>query len=195
MGHKCYISFKTEDADYKAYIQDSLDFDMIDKSLDSPINSTDEDYIMRKIREEYLSDSTVTIHLIGLYGAESRGWHEQRFIKRELQASLYNGENNSRSGILGVVLPEMQSSIFKGSLNCSYCGGSHNLVAINDSTVVKEFSYNYYIPNGKCAWSEDDRYCVLTTWEEFCRGPEIYIDAAYDKRSAPIANKVKVFPE
>jgi hypothetical protein len=32
---------------------------MIDHSLDDPIDSDDEDYIMRKIREEYLSNSTV----------------------------------------------------------------------------------------------------------------------------------------
>ncbi len=111
MGHKCYISFKAEDEDYKKHIQENLNIDMIDKSLDEPIESQDEDYIMQKIRDDYLSDSTVTIHLIGLHGAESRGWWEQRFIKRELQASLYDGKNNSRSGILGVVLPEMKDVI------------------------------------------------------------------------------------
>lgn len=64
MGHKCYISFKTEDCWYKKEIQkwsDNEKVDMIDKSLNTPINSDDEDYIMRKIREDYLSDSTVTI--------------------------------------------------------------------------------------------------------------------------------------
>ena len=65
MGHKCFISFKTKDSDYKDYIQNDLDLDMIDKSLNDPIDSEDEDYIMRKIREDYLSDSTVTIFLIG----------------------------------------------------------------------------------------------------------------------------------
>ena len=67
MAHKCFISFKTEDMDYKKKIQEDMDIDMIDKSLDEPINSDDEDYIMRKIREDYLADSTVTIYLIGEY--------------------------------------------------------------------------------------------------------------------------------
>ena len=49
MAHKCFISFKTEDMDYKKKIQEDMDIDMIDKSLDEPINSDDEDYIMRKI--------------------------------------------------------------------------------------------------------------------------------------------------
>ena len=105
MGHKCFISFKTEDLDYKKKIQDELDIDMIDKSLDEAIDSNDEDYIMRKIREDYLSDSTVTIFIIGLYSAEYSFLQNQNFIKRELQASLYDGEGNTKSGILGVVLP------------------------------------------------------------------------------------------
>lgn len=71
MAHKCFISFKTEDMDYKKKIQEDMDIDMIDKSLDEPINSDDEDYIMRKIREDYLADSTVTIYLIGEYSAEN----------------------------------------------------------------------------------------------------------------------------
>ncbi|MDT3696784.1 MAG: TIR domain-containing protein [Ignavibacterium sp.] len=195
MGHKCYISFKAEDEDYKKHIQENLNIDMIDKSLDEPIESQDEDYIMQKIRDDYLSDSTVTIHLIGLYGAESRGWWEQRFIKRELQASLYDGKNNSRSGILGVVLPEMKDVIFKGSIQCVTCSNSHNLVIVNNSTVIREFSYNYFIPHSKCSWSEEDRYCVLVDWDDFCKNPEQYIDQAYNKRGEPIAKKVKVRPD
>ena len=193
MGHKCFISFKTEDSAYKEHIQTDLDVDMIDKSLNASISSEDEDYILRKIREVYLSDSTVTMHLIGSRSAENLGWGEQRFIKRELQASLYNSTNNPRSGILGVVLPSVDGEIYKGSYQCSQCGNSHNWVAINDSTAVREFSYNYYIPNGKCCHIEDERYCVLVKWEDFCSNPEHYIDAAFNKRSEPIADKVKVY--
>lgn len=89
MGHKCFISFKAEDIAYKNEIQ-KLKIDMIDKSLDHWIDSLDEDYIMEKIKKEYLYDSTVTIHLIGRFSAENRGSYEQRYIKRELQASLFN---------------------------------------------------------------------------------------------------------
>jgi hypothetical protein len=49
---------------YKESIQNS-DLDCIDKSLNIAIDSTDEDYILGKIRKDYLSKSTVTIHLIG----------------------------------------------------------------------------------------------------------------------------------
>ena len=194
MSHKCFISFKTEDKEYKRYIQEDLKIDMIDKSLNTPINSTDEDYIMRKIREDYLSDSTVTIHLIGEYSAENSLDENQAYIKRELQASLYNGENNTKNGILGIVLPNMYDKIFKGSEVCSVCGKSHNIVCINDSTVVKEFSYNYYIPKDGCSWSEEDRFCVLVKWSDFVKNPELYINKAFDKRSSPISAKTKVRP-
>lgn len=194
MSHKCFISFKTEDKKYKRYIQEDLKIDMIDKSLNIPINSTDEDYIMRKIREDYLSDSTVTIHLIGEYSAENSLYENQAYIKRELQASLYNGENNTKNGILGIVLPNMYDKIFKGSEVCSVCGKSHNIVCINDSTVVKEFSYNYYIPKDGCSWSEEDRFCVLVKWNDFVENPELYINKAFDKRSSLISAKTKVRP-
>lgn len=194
MGHKVYISFKTEDSAYKDAIQSWDYLDYVDKSLNSPINSDDPDYILRKIREDYLSDSTVTVFIIGTRSAENLGEWEQQYIKRELQASLYNGLGNTKSGILGVVLPEIEDVIYRGSYTCSVCGGSHNYVGIDDATVIKEFSYNYYIPQNKCAWSEDDRYCVLVRWEDFQQNPNQWIDKAYDKRTTLIASKTKVRP-
>jgi len=194
MAHKCYISFKMEDKAYKEAIENTDALDIIHKSLSQPINSDDEDYIMQVIRDQYLSDSTVTIHLIGLYGAENKGSYEQRFIKRELQASLYHAEGNTKSGILGVVLPDANDLVYKGKYTCSTCSGSHNLVAVNDATTITEFSYNYYIPNGKCAHAEEDRYCVLVSWDTFAKDPNKYIDQAFAKRTAPIAAKTKVRP-
>ena len=201
MAHRVFISFKTEDRSYKNYIQSNLGVDMIDKSLNKAIDSDEEEHIMRKIREGYLSDSTVTIFLIGTHCSENEGEEEQRFIKRELQASLYNGKANSRNGILGIVLPEMYNIIYKGSLSCSKCGNNHTLIAIDDSSVIKEFSCNYYVkplPESKCAWSEDDRYCILVKWDYFIKNAETaknYIDQAFDKREKPIAEKVKVYPK
>lgn len=195
MGHKCFISFKTVDAEYKRIIQEDLDIDMVDKSLNEPINSENEDYIMRKIRQDYLSTSTVTIHLVGNNSSENALFHNQNYIKRELQASLFNGENNTKNGILGVVLPEMYDDIYGGDYECSTCNAKHHYVNVNDNTVVKELSYNYYIPKETgCAWTEDERYCVLVKWSDFEKDPEKYIDQAYDKRSAPISNKTKVKP-
>ncbi len=88
----------------------------------------------------------------------------------------------------------MYDTIFKGSGNCDSCGKTHNYININDSTTVKEFSYNFYIPNNNCAWSEDDRYCVLAKWEDFKNNPNNYIDKAFDKRTSDISSKTKVKP-
>lgn len=195
LAHKTYISFKAEDQDYKLHIQELPGLDVIDKSLNVAINSDNEDYILQTIRSDYLSDSSVTIHLIGSYGSENAGAYEQRFIKRELQASLYHAQANTKSGILGIVLPAMHDRIFKGQQTCSNCGGSHNIVAINNDTTVREFSYNYYIPNGKCAHADDELYCVLASWSDFLAAPNGWIDAAFEKRTAPIAAKTRVYPD
>ena len=168
---------------------------MIDKSLNEPIQSENEDYIMRKIREDYLQDSTVTIHLIGQYSAEN-SYLNQNYIKRELQASLSNTSAGTRNGILGVVLPELYDKIYKGQQACSQCFKNHNIVVINENTTIREFSYNYYLPldNGEHVWSEDDRYCVLVKWEDFIVSPNKYIEQAFNKRASDIAKKIKVRP-
>lgn len=193
MGHKCYISFKTEDIKYKEEIQEEFNIDMIDKSLNESIDSNDEDYIIRKIREDYIADSTVTIFLIGNKSAEKLGIEEQKYIKRELQASLYNGSKNKKNGILGVVLPTMYN-IYCGETTCGFCGNNHHIIEVNDNTTIKEFSYNYYIPHNKCAWADDDRYCILVKWCDFKDNPEKYIDLAFDKRNSEISKKTKVSP-
>lgn len=194
-SHKCFISFKSDDMHYKKYIQNYLDIDMIDKSLNEPIQSENEDYIMRKIREDYLQDSTVTIHLIGEYSAEN-SYLNQNYIKRELQASLSNTSAGTRNGILGLVLPEVYNKIYKGQQACSQCFKNHNIVVINENTTIREFSYNYYLPldNGEHVWSEDDRYCVLVKWEDFIVSPNKYIEQAFNKRTSDIAKKIKVRP-
>lgn len=199
MAHKCFISFKKEDQKYREEIDKLFDeSDVINKGLDKRINSSDGDYIMKKIREDYLKDSTVTLFLIGEHSSENEGFDslgqdKNYFIKKELQSSLYNGQGNTRNGILGVVLPSMYDRIYKGTYTCSTCGKSHNHVSINDSTVIKEFSENYYLePHNGCAWSEDERYCVLVKWDDFILNPEKYINEAYEKRDSDLSDKVHV---
>lgn len=182
--------------EFKKYIQENLAVDMIDKSLNEPIDSQDEDYIMRKIREDYLKDSTVTIHLIGSESSENNYCQNQNYIKRELQASLSDTSAGKRNGILGVVLPSMYDRIYRGEQTCSTCFKNHDVVKINEDTTVKEFSYNFYLPldNDKHVWSEEDRYCILVKWDDFKKNPNRYIDQAFDKRSSDIVKKIKVRP-
>lgn len=198
MGHKCFISYKKEDQYYRNELDNLFDEkDVINKSLDRRIKSDDGDYVMQVIRNDYLKDSTVTLFLIGEHSSENEGddWQGDKnyFIKKELQSSLYNGIGNTRNGILGVVLPEMYDKIYQGTYTCNICGNEHNSVQINDSTVIKEFSENYYVkPHDGCGWSEEERYCVLAKWDDFIEDPEYYINCAFDKRGTDIAKKVRV---
>lgn len=90
-----------------------------------------------------------------------------------------------------------EARIFRGKYTCYQCGFEHDWVAINDDTVVREFSANYYIEKDHvgCCWSEDERYCVLCSYDEFMNNPTEYIEKAFDKRTASIANKVTVYPK
>ena len=96
---------KKEDQWYRDKIDNLFSAsDIINKGLDRVIDSNDGDYIMKTIRQDYLKDSTVTVFLIGTHSAENGGCdylgrRKNYFIERELQASLFNGEGNTRNGI------------------------------------------------------------------------------------------------
>ena len=106
-----------------------------------------------------------------------------------MAASLHNGKGNTRNGIVGIVLPCMYEKVYKGRHFCNKCGCYHSYVEINDSTVIREFSYNYYTePHQGCSWTEEQRYCVLAKWDDFLKNPEDYIERAFSKRNTNLAN-------
>lgn len=85
----------TFDHDHNIFIRRALGVDM----ADDIINSNNTDYVMRRIKYNYLGDSTVTIVLIG-----KCTW-ARRYVDWEIQASLRRGENITPNGLLGIVLP------------------------------------------------------------------------------------------
>lgn len=196
MSHNCFISFKKEDLRYKEAILKKLGSERIQgKALDRWIDSDDIDYVMQVIREEYMKNTSVTIFLIGEHSSEKEGrdynGDKNAFIKRELQATLYDGKGFSRSGLLGVVLPSMEAKIYKGNYRCNDCGGTHNYVDINDDTVIKEFSANYYLKKDMgCCYTEAGRFCVLVRYSEFMADPDKSIEMAYQKLNEPICKEV-----
>lgn len=194
MSHKCFISFKKEDIRYKNFLLNILKKeDIVGKALNKVIDSVNSDYIMQKIREEYLSNSTVTLFLIGKHSSENEGVDylgraHNYFIQRELQASLYNGPGNTRNGIVGIVLPEMYDAIYTGFNN----NGDAKL-DLSDNTVIREFGANYFIkPHEGNVWWENERYCILAKWDDFVLNPDKYINKAFDKRFSDIAKKIKI---
>ena len=67
------------------------------------VGSLDETYIKSRIAQENLSDSTVTIVLLG-----RETWH-QKFVDWEIAASLEEGVVRRRNGILVMPLPSMKN--------------------------------------------------------------------------------------
>jgi len=68
---------------------------------DGFVGSLDDHYIVSRVREEILGDSTVTILLLGM-----ETWH-QRFVDWEIAASFHETPVRSRNGIVAMPLPSM----------------------------------------------------------------------------------------
>ena len=110
--HKCFISYHQVDEDeVTKFIGDFNDV-FIPKAIgvsdvDDFIDSTDTDYVLRRIRELYLTDSTVTIVMIG-----SCTW-SRRYVDWEVASTLRNDPNNRRSGLMAISLKSVASSASK----------------------------------------------------------------------------------
>jgi hypothetical protein len=102
--HKCFISFHQPDEDeVKQFIAD-FDSVFIPKVLgvsdeDDFIDSDDTDYVIDQIRERYLTDSTVTVVLVG------RCTWARRYVDWEVYSTLRNDTLNRRSGLVAITLP------------------------------------------------------------------------------------------
>lgn len=118
---KCFISYHHADqAEVNAFVR-TFDHEhnlIISRGLGQEmsqdiINSTDTDYVMSRIRQLYLSDSTVTIVMLG------RCTWARRYVDWEIQASLRNGETVTPNGLLGIKLPSypMQNGTFPNRLD------------------------------------------------------------------------------
>jgi hypothetical protein len=75
------------------------------------INSADSNYVMSRIRQQYLVDSSVTIVMIG-----NCTW-SRKYVDWELQASLRSGLLTTPNGVLGVRLPSYNSGQYPERLN------------------------------------------------------------------------------
>jgi hypothetical protein len=104
--HKCFLSYHRDDVDEVEAFIDSFGAVFIPRVIgvsdeDDFIDSTDTDYVMDAIREKYLTDSTVTIVLVG-----KCAW-ARRYIDWEVYSTLRNDKSNRRSGLMAVSLPSV----------------------------------------------------------------------------------------
>lgn len=113
--HKVFISFHSDDQNYKDRFVAMMDGDIVDKSVhDDDIDDTNiqTETIRQKIRDEFIADATVTVVLIG-----PCTW-QRKHVDWEISSSLRDTSNNSRCGLLGLLLPNHRN--FKEFANKGY---------------------------------------------------------------------------
>ena len=98
---------RTFDKERDVFIARALGVEMEPDIIDSD-NAT---YVMGRIRQLYLIDSTVTIVLIG------RCTWARRYVDWELQSSRRHGETVTPNGVLGIKLPSYRDSGYPDRLN------------------------------------------------------------------------------
>lgn len=99
---KCFISYHQADLQaVNRFINRFGRPNFIKRGITLPdevVNSTDADYVMRRIRQLYIKDSIVTIVLVG------RCTWARRFVDWEVQASLRRPADGLPSGLVAILL-------------------------------------------------------------------------------------------
>jgi hypothetical protein len=83
---------------------------------DDIIRSADTEYVMGRIRAEYIKDSTVTVVMAG-----QCTW-ARRYVDWEIQASLRSGDTTTPNGLLGIKLPTFGRFPDRFDLNLKHAG-------------------------------------------------------------------------
>jgi hypothetical protein len=146
LRRKCFISYHHADQAYVDAFVRTFDHQrnlLIARGLGAEmtndvINSTDTDYVMSRIRQLYLSDSTVTIVLIG-----QCTW-ARRYVDWEIQASLRSGATGTPNGLLGIRLSTFTQfpERFNSNLDTKNAGGDRNYAGWIDYPQTEEALVN-----------------------------------------------------
>ena len=113
--HKTFITYHRDDQqevdDFIATFDHERDVFIAravgsDQTMDELIESDDDEYVMRRIREEHIRDSTVTLGFIG-----KNTW-SRKFVDWELAASLHQGPKAGLpNGTLAILSPKLSKAI------------------------------------------------------------------------------------
>jgi len=108
MSHKCFISYHAADKKAVDDFCENFGGSFIRRGIqmeDDIIDSNNTNYVMQRIRQLYLQDSTVTIVLIG------RCTWARRFVDWEVQASLRQPKDGYPNGLLAIQLWESYTTL------------------------------------------------------------------------------------
>ncbi|AIF44976.1 TIR domain-containing protein [Virgibacillus sp. SK37] len=182
--HKTFISYhhENEQNEKDQIIEKFGGEDFIDTSVhEGDIDtSLPEESIMRKIRDDYLKDSTVTLVIIGEETAQ------RPFINSEIQASLWGSNPN---GLLAVATDNLYDNIYIDG-TCSGVGCDckvrvpRNHIHYLPELIFKnrEIGRNKDLEDTPCHYNDSQLYCSLTKFSTFMEDPDKFINEAFDKR-------------
>lgn len=108
--HKCFISYHHADREAVRAFIDTFDEShnvFISRDISMPedvVNSSNDEYVMDRIRTLYIKDSTVTIVMVG-----ACTWSRQ-FVDWEVQASLRQPAGGRPNGLLAINLNKNSTS-------------------------------------------------------------------------------------
>ena len=100
--HKVFVSFHNADQVHKDLFVRFMGDDMVDQSVEDGDIDDDNlatETIRQYIRDRFIADATVTVVLIG-----PCTW-QRKHVDWEIGSSLRDTRNNSRCGLLGILLP------------------------------------------------------------------------------------------
>ena len=183
-----FISYHhANDQAYKTELlrQNELNRVFIDGSVDTGdvSDSLSDEAIRRKIRDDYLRDTTVTVLLVGTETIN------RKHIDWEIYSSMFDGTVNKKSGVLVINLP---------STSCTLCTSGHPAVkdrlyrdvsswtTINDRNEYERryplmparIIDNLLASDAKISVVEWDR--IISDWEGF----GLLLDEVYSSRSS-----------
>ena len=127
--HKTFISFHSADNYYKNFVETQWAeqfHGFVSRSVrDGDIKTNlPTEYTRQLIRDNFISDATITLVLVG------KGTWRRKHVDWEIASSLRATKNNSRTGLLGVLLPTYSvhtpQMMFTSSFRRTENGGFYN---------------------------------------------------------------------
>lgn len=182
--HKTFISYHhaNEQELKDEIIELGSGDDFVDKSVsDGDIDTNlSEETIMRKIREDFIGDSTVVVVLIGEETAQ------RPFINSEIQAALWG----KSTGLVGVVRDDLYDRLYTSTT----CTNAECNCGISLRTQTYEYGSkvpflvrenNKVLENNKSTsphYNDSEAYCAIVKYSYFIGNMEEVIDEAFEKR-------------
>ena len=154
--HKVFVSFYHQDQKHKEKFVSLMKNHMIDKSIDTgdiDDSNIKVDTIRSKIRDEYIRDATVTVVLIG------KDTWRRKHVDWEIASSIRDTKHNSRTGLLGILLPTYPSG------KCNPC-------------TIPPRLYN----NIECGFAD------IYSWSNYSNTIQGWVHKAFKKRKTEIPN-------